>query len=282
MAKLADAADLKSADQKWLWGFKSPSRHQQRRDPSATLGISAAGFRCAHARKAPQLKIRRPEGLGVKSPAGTSKEEIPRLRSGFRLRAPAALTPAKRLNLKSADQKWLWGFKSPSRHQQRRDPSATLGISAAGSRCAHARKEQIPRLRSGFRLRAPAVLTPAKRLNLKSADQKWLWGFKSPSRHQQRTDPSATLGISAAGSRCAHARKAPQLKIADQKWLWGFKSPSRHQQRRDPSATRDFGCGLSLRSRPSIHKSDYWAPRTRSGGVAGYWVFIFDQTTTSQ
>ena len=29
MAKLADAADLKSADQKWLWGFKSPSRHQE-------------------------------------------------------------------------------------------------------------------------------------------------------------------------------------------------------------------------------------------------------------
>ena len=28
MAKLADAADLKSADQQWLWGFKSPSRHQ--------------------------------------------------------------------------------------------------------------------------------------------------------------------------------------------------------------------------------------------------------------
>src|SRR5512138_1491648 len=29
MAKLADAADLKSADPKGLWGFKSPSRHQQ-------------------------------------------------------------------------------------------------------------------------------------------------------------------------------------------------------------------------------------------------------------
>ena len=28
MAKLADAADLKSADPKGLWGFKSPSRHQ--------------------------------------------------------------------------------------------------------------------------------------------------------------------------------------------------------------------------------------------------------------
>ena len=28
MAKLADAADLKSADPKGLWGFKSPSRYQ--------------------------------------------------------------------------------------------------------------------------------------------------------------------------------------------------------------------------------------------------------------
>ena len=30
MAKLADAADLKSADPKGLWGFKSPSRHQDK------------------------------------------------------------------------------------------------------------------------------------------------------------------------------------------------------------------------------------------------------------
>jgi hypothetical protein len=29
MAKLADAADLKSAGPKGLWGFDSPSRHQQ-------------------------------------------------------------------------------------------------------------------------------------------------------------------------------------------------------------------------------------------------------------
>src|SRR5438309_2111374 len=29
MAKLADAADLKSAGPQGLWGFKSPSRHQQ-------------------------------------------------------------------------------------------------------------------------------------------------------------------------------------------------------------------------------------------------------------
>src|ERR1035437_8149033 len=29
MAKLADAADLKSADSNELWGFKSPSRHHK-------------------------------------------------------------------------------------------------------------------------------------------------------------------------------------------------------------------------------------------------------------
>src|SRR5215831_12282389 len=32
MAKLADAADLKSAGPKGLWGFKSPSRHQSSGD----------------------------------------------------------------------------------------------------------------------------------------------------------------------------------------------------------------------------------------------------------
>ena len=31
MAKLADAADLKSAGPKGLWGFDSPSRHQANR-----------------------------------------------------------------------------------------------------------------------------------------------------------------------------------------------------------------------------------------------------------
>jgi hypothetical protein len=33
MAKLADAADLKSAGPKGLWGFDSPSRHQMFRPP---------------------------------------------------------------------------------------------------------------------------------------------------------------------------------------------------------------------------------------------------------
>src|SRR6266496_4560634 len=37
MAKLADAADLKSAGPKGLWGFDSPSRHQ-RQDSSADEG----------------------------------------------------------------------------------------------------------------------------------------------------------------------------------------------------------------------------------------------------
>ena len=34
MAKLADAADLKSADPKGLWGFNSPSGHQKTQSPA--------------------------------------------------------------------------------------------------------------------------------------------------------------------------------------------------------------------------------------------------------
>ncbi len=130
-------------------------------------------------------------------------KQIPRCASGFRLRAPAPLTPANRLN--SAD------------------PSLRFGISLAGSRSAHARKPaqlcrslaalrdfacglplrsrpqtgstlQIPRSASGFRLRAPAPLTPANRLN--------------------SADPSLRFGISPAGSRSAHARKPAQFVIA--------------------------------------------------------------------
>src|SRR5713101_9751748 len=59
----------------------------------------------------------------------------PSLRSGFRLRAPAALTPARRLK-----------FESLRARQLLPDPS----------------------LRSGFRLRAPASLTPARRLKFDS------------------------------------------------------------------------------------------------------------------
>src|ERR1017187_1791197 len=45
MAKLADAADLKSADPKGLWGFKSPSRHHTEALPlqELQLGRSCCG-----------------------------------------------------------------------------------------------------------------------------------------------------------------------------------------------------------------------------------------------
>jgi hypothetical protein len=94
------------------------------------------------------------------------------------------LTPAKRLNKRSLGfaRDFACGFSpqhasaacrgprcSRPQNGSTKDPSASLGISPAGSRFAHARKtaqQKIPRLRSGFRLRAPASLTPAKRLNL--------------------------------------------------------------------------------------------------------------------
>ncbi len=46
MAKLADAADLKSAGPKGLWGFDSPSRHQFTRVNTAhycTLALASFG-----------------------------------------------------------------------------------------------------------------------------------------------------------------------------------------------------------------------------------------------
>ena len=73
MAKLADAADLKSAGPKGLWGFKSPSRHQ--------------GHTLLHFVQDFASRLRRREN------GSTS------LRSGFRLRAPASLMPAMRLNV---------------------------------------------------------------------------------------------------------------------------------------------------------------------------------------
>jgi hypothetical protein len=39
MAKLADAADLKSAGPKGLWGFDSPSRHQLNSGRSARTAV---------------------------------------------------------------------------------------------------------------------------------------------------------------------------------------------------------------------------------------------------
>jgi hypothetical protein len=98
MAKLADAADLKSAGPKGLWGFDSPSRHQS---SSKEILRLRSGFRLrapvrqkrrTHARKAAQLKIRRSERtVGVRFPLPAPAKEILRRKkrgSGFRLRAP--------------------------------------------------------------------------------------------------------------------------------------------------------------------------------------------------
>src|SRR5882724_8283350 len=145
---------------------------------------------------------------------------VPSLRSGFRLRTPAALTPARRLN-----------FLLRRCHYVSVTSSFTsLRISPADSRCADARKTaqlfaaslplcfryeflrfaqdfacglplrsrpqdgstfccvvaimfplRVPSLRSGFRLRTPAALTPARRLNfLLATQQSWprcAWRF---------------------------------------------------------------------------------------------------------
>src|ERR1019366_5937310 len=81
----------------------------------------------------------------------------PSLRSGFRQRAPASLTPAKRLNL--TFQRAL-----------------KMGL-------GQIRGRKDPSLRSGFRQRAPASLTPAKRLNLtfQRALKMGLGRFRGPS-----------------------------------------------------------------------------------------------------
>ena len=75
MAKLADAADLKSADLYRSWGFKSPSGHQHNSvfaggasaiRQLAVLRAARAGFRCmGHAQKAPPFGfLKRDHNIG--------------------------------------------------------------------------------------------------------------------------------------------------------------------------------------------------------------------------
>jgi len=61
-------------------------------------------------------KLKKTRGtFGIVRALGTNGYEILRLRSGFRLRAPAALTPAKRLNLKIRRSERIVGVRvSPS------------------------------------------------------------------------------------------------------------------------------------------------------------------------
>ena len=209
MAKLADAADLKSAGAKALWGFDSPSRHQVRR--SKSLAKNARDFACglpsAERRGLTPAKRLNLKSAGAKALWGfdsPSRHQVRRSRSlaknarDFACGLPSAerrgLTPAKRLNLKSAGAKALWGFDSPSRHQVRR--SRSLAKNARDFACGLPSAE-----RRG--------LTPAKRLNLKSAGAKALWGFDSPSRHQVRR--SKSLAKNARDFACG----LPSAKDAD-------------------------------------------------------------------
>src|ERR1035437_4118329 len=62
MAKLADAADLKSADRNWSWGFKSPSGHHLTYLFSCSLPYSrhiAAGGKLAGSPRRPSSRITR-------------------------------------------------------------------------------------------------------------------------------------------------------------------------------------------------------------------------------
>src|SRR5581483_8478285 len=73
--------------------------------------------------------------------------------------------------------------------------------------------QRAPSLRSGFRLRAPATLTPARRLNLDLSSLALLDRTALGMTDQNPKGSLAALGISAAGSRYAHARKAPQPRL---------------------------------------------------------------------
>src|SRR5581483_4521455 len=73
--------------------------------------------------------------------------------------------------------------------------------------------QRAPSLRSGFRLRAPATLTPARRLSLDLSSLALLDRTALGMTDQNPKGSLAALGISAAGSRYAHARKTPQPRL---------------------------------------------------------------------
>ena len=139
-------------------GFESLPLRQSSARPLATLGISPAGSRFALARKAAQVRIppsppafckvpryardfacglplrSRPQSGSSSNPSlSASLPPGPSLRSGFRLRAPASLTPAKRLK-----------FESLPLRQSSARPLATLGISPAARTPRKAAQVRIP------------------------------------------------------------------------------------------------------------------------------------------
>src|SRR5579864_6920621 len=208
-------------------GVRVPPFAPASRPPSqTTLRISAAGSRFAHARKAPQLTIWRGNPWGFESPLSHQPPQILRqLRSGFRLRAPASLTPAKRLNLRSGGE--THGGSSP--------PFRT-NLHRSFANCAQ-----------DFGCGLPLRSRPQSASTYDLAGKPM--GVRVPPFAPTSTDPSPTaLRISAAGSRFAHARKAPQLTI----WRgnpWGFESPLSHQP---PQILRQLRSGFRLRAPASL------------------------------
>jgi hypothetical protein len=154
-------------------GFESRRpRQTQTTGPSAALGISPAGSRFfipsrsitpSHENRATGPRFHacwgrsRPQIGSSSSPVvpAKPKQQVPWLRSGFRLRAPA-----------------LQPYHAPSPHRTR--IACAGGPDSARAGDAHARKsaqvrvpssppnpkKQVPRLRSGFRLRVSLIVAP--------------------------------------------------------------------------------------------------------------------------
>src|SRR6266404_5959257 len=87
-------------------------------------------------------------------------------------------------------------------------PLSVGSIPTRASKFLQLRLTRDPSLRSGFRLRAPASLTPANRLKFDSEPRLQI----SPTAINTRS--LAALGISPAGSRFAHARKPAQVRFS--------------------------------------------------------------------
>src|SRR5581483_10197131 len=196
----------------------------------ASLRISAAGSRFAHACKTPQVQIcpSRPFSLVPAFSTLIFSSPILRFAQDF-------------------------GCRLPLRSRLQNASSSNLPVPTILSRASFLHPHFFftdPSLRSGFRLQAPASLTPAKRLKFKSArpDHSLSCQLSPPSFFLHRS--FASLSISPAGSRFAHACKTPQVQICPSRPFslvpafstLIFSSPILR-------FAQDFGFRLPLRSR---------------------------------
>jgi hypothetical protein len=150
------------------------------------------------------------------------------IRSGFRLRAPAALTPAKRLKF---DPRWRYHVLQLVFQARRSFGSLhSLRISPAVSRCAHARK--------AAQVRSPMALP---RLSLVFQAQRSFGSLRS-------------LRISPAAPAALRRPQSGSSSIPDGATtpLVGFSGA---EVLRLAALAQDFACGLPLRSRPQSGSS---------------------------